>query len=417
MTSRFSRIAICWGILLSGMALGVVTPQEVHAQTEKTCDPRGPGGAPLDNSICGPIAWTDVSSANYVGLRSQYGELTQIPVDVPRTLDGNTVMACRFVDDMASYDIFVPFRTPEEWSSFLNMWDDAYNPGTPMSTGKYVYARLVKCARRTMGEIKPHKTCSTDSTTTPLPYSRVQSPALTYPSGKDVSSVFMCDSGDSFQIVWPMWRALKVSGDSVPTSWPYWNYDTSGWVEGTFDYITGTCGPADGVPRSTAPVASDPTLCSGSGVMAKDISGSGPWSWVCYAKGTDSTMAELSCNAPVAAPKCGKADGVVYSSTPPSSSLCSVGVASGFSSTNPWAWTCKSGPLTASCATEEDTSSSVGCGPAAGQEYETAPTADLCPSGSKASSVTHVDATSPYWQWTCSGGGKKVVCTAVDCGC
>jgi hypothetical protein len=50
------------------------------------------------------------------------------------------------------------------------------------------------------------------------------------------------------------------------------------------------------------------------------------------------------------------------------------------------------------------------CGPAAGQHFSTAPTTDLCSSGT----TTQVVGSGP-WEWTCAGsnGGRTASCQAL----
>lgn len=109
---------------------------------------------------------------------------------------------------------------------------------------------------------------------------------------------------------------------------------------------------------------------------------------------------------------CGSANGVAVS-TAPTANLCASGSASAVTGTDPWDWTCagSNGGRTASCSAPlAQQSVSGACGSANGAGFTSAPTTNLCSAGT-ASAVTG----SGPWTWSCagSGGGSTAVCSAL----
>jgi len=173
----------------------------------------------------------------------------------------------------------------------------------------------------------------------------------------------------------------------------------------------GVCGPANGVAAPTAPTTN---LCrdgTASAVVGTGAGGAGPWSWTCDV-GDDGTSA--SCSAPLGAMggvngACGSANGVA-TMTAPASGLCSSGTATAVTGSGPWDWSCNGsgGGTNASCFAPLE--SLVGaCGSANGVATSTAPTTNLCAAGTP----TPVTGTGP-WTWSCDGsaGGTNASCSA-----
>ena len=111
---------------------------------------------------------------------------------------------------------------------------------------------------------------------------------------------------------------------------------------------------------------------------------------------------------------CGAANGTTVA-TKPTSNLCAVGTASTVSGTGPWAWTCAgaNGGSNASCSAQLQPPPPLAvngaCGSANGEQFVTAPTTNLCSTGS----ASTVSGSGP-WTWSCSGlnGGSTAACTA-----
>jgi len=75
-------------------------------------------------------------------------------------------------------------------------------------------------------------------------------------------------------------------------------------------------------------------LCSSG--TASGVSGTGPWTWTC----TGNSGINGSCSATKKVDGvCGSSDGGIFTSAP-TTNLCSSGTASGVSGTGPWTWTC-----------------------------------------------------------------------------
>jgi hypothetical protein len=121
--------------------------------------------------------------------------------------------------------------------------------------------------------------------------------------------------------------------------------------------VNGVCGSADGVPTSTAPISN---LCSAG--TASAVTGTGPWYWSCAGSkgGTTASCSAPYSPAPING-QCGPANGVP-ASTAPTTGLCSVGLASSVTGTGPWNWSCNgsNGGTTASCSAPTQTGSNAG---------------------------------------------------------
>jgi uncharacterized repeat protein (TIGR02543 family) len=111
---------------------------------------------------------------------------------------------------------------------------------------------------------------------------------------------------------------------------------------------------------------------------------------------------------------CGTANGQSLT-TAPTADLCATGTATLVNGPGPWSWYCNGANdgSTASCtATLQVSPVNGACGAAStgGQSYTTAPTADLCSAGT-ATTVTY---SMPMWSWRCEGtaGGSTIACMA-----
>jgi len=169
----------------------------------------------------------------------------------------------------------------------------------------------------------------------------------------------------------------------------------------------GACGTANNVAVSSTPTTN---LCSVG--TASTVAGNGPWNWMCASTNGGTTA---SCQAPLASTPvngaCGAANNVAVSSKP-TANLCSVGTASTVAGTGPWTWMCpgSNGGTTASCqAPLASTPVNGVCGLADGIAVSTAPTTNLCSTGT----ATSVTGSGP-WNWMCTGsnGGLTPSCSA-----
>jgi len=176
--------------------------------------------------------------------------------------------------------------------------------------------------------------------------------------------------------------------------------------------INGSCGSSNGANLSSAPTTN---LCSVGSASA--VSGTGPWSWTCSGQNTGTTA---SCSANlIINGLCGSANGKTYAYNVTgygSDTQCSVGSSSNTAfpaQGGSTSWTCSgsNGGTTANCSASRNTQVLVNgvCGVANGTTVPTAPTTNLCSSGT----ATAVLGTGP-WSWTCSGsdGGSTASCNA-----
>ena len=186
--------------------------------------------------------------------------------------------------------------------------------------------------------------------------------------------------------------ATAVSHSTGVWHWRCNNIGSSGYATCSVNEAAknDSCGSSANVPSVATPSTN---LCS-NGTVNTPVSGDGiNWSWLCdLAGGGDYSY----CTAPVPSPiggTCGAANGVPVF-TAPVSGFCGSGNYSGFSSLSPWKWTCLgiNGGSTASCTAPL----AVGnCGSANGQYFTSAPTTNLCSSGTASASG--------QWNWTCNG--------------
>ena len=191
------------------------------------------------------------------------------------------------------------------------------------------------------------------------------------------------------------------------------------WVQTHSD---GSCTPLDGVCGAipaggfTILPADLTTLCA-AGSILQNLTGTGPWNWDCYG-----TLGTAHCSAPVYAPTdgaCGTSNGAGLKSAP-TSNLCTSGTVTGVTadgSNSHWLWTCNGidGGSSATCSAV-NVNPAGACGPANGGTSFTTPSlpADLCAAGDTISPVT--ETASGIWQWTCygPGGGPAAFCSEIN---
>lgn len=279
---------------------------------------------------------------------------------------------CRYVQNLAtsSASIFVPFNSLSEWSDFLLNAPTNY-------TAKTTTLNLIACARpvnsaaiatvqssnpglaSTMTNLVTFTPCtslsnlpgcstSADLCTSPSPASRLASlPYDQIGTVVPVSENFTCTTSGG--TVWTQTVQITyTAGNSDPVS--AGGMGSPGWIRGTASYIgsapaAATCGPASGVGATTVPTTN---LCP-SGETASAILGTGPWDWNCV-NNTNATDT-IACSAPING-SCGTAGGA-QTPTAPTTNLCATGTASAVSGNGPWNWTCAgigAGATNASCS-------------------------------------------------------------------
>jgi hypothetical protein len=107
---------------------------------------------------------------------------------------------------------------------------------------------------------------------------------------------------------------------------------------------------------------------------------------------------------------CGSSNGLRLSSAP-TAGLCSAGTASAVAGNGPWLWNCigTNGGTMAQCGASVAVVNGA-CGSSNGQTFSSAPTTNLCNSGT----ATTVNVNGSGWMWQCMGSivGTAAVCTA-----
>ncbi|MDD5013155.1 MAG: hypothetical protein PHD93_02025 [Candidatus Pacebacteria bacterium] len=109
--------------------------------------------------------------------------------------------------------------------------------------------------------------------------------------------------------------------------------------------------------------------------------------------------------------QCGSSDGQLFV-TAPTGNLCSSGTVSSLTGSGPWNWICQGsdGGSNAYCSADKVQPAVNGqCGSSDGQSFVTAPTGNLCSSGT----VSSLTGSGP-WNWICQGsdGGSNAYCSA-----
>lgn len=194
---------------------------------------------------------------------------------------------------------------------------------------------------------------------------------------------------------------------SVTSSSGNWNWTCAGVNGGASascsapQSIDGICGPANGSAVYTKPTSG---LCAGGN--ATPVIGAGPFEWNC--NGINGGM-NVTCSAIlIVNGQCGPAQGQ-YTTTPPTTGLCSAGTETAVAGTGPYAWGCNgiNGGSNISCSS--DVIVNGACGTASNTPTSSAPSTNLCSTGTPGT----VSGGGP-WNWDCtgSGGGTKAFCSA-----
>ncbi|MGC9194890.1 MAG: hypothetical protein ACP5IL_05465, partial [Syntrophobacteraceae bacterium] len=199
------------------------------------------------------------------------------------------------------------------------------------------------------------------------------------------------------QLNLPQGVAVDIAGDIYMA-------DTANYrIRGIYQVLNGACGSSSGKVTSSAPTTG---LCINGAPSA--VSGAGPWTWSCAGEHGGTTASCLA-NPPAENGVCGSSNGGSFSS-PPTSNLCSTGMASTVTGTGPWSWTCSGlfGGTSARCSADPPAVNGT-CGSSNGGAFSSVPTTGLCGSGTASS----VAGTGP-WTWSCTGtyGGTSANCSA-----
>lgn len=170
---------------------------------------------------------------------------------------------------------------------------------------------------------------------------------------------------------------------------------------GTPVLLNAACGPAHALGVSIRPTDG---LCQSG--QPGEVTGNGPWLWTCLG---DHGGAPANCMAPKRVDGlCGPAHQAGFAEKP-DQGLCSTGTPSVVVGAGPWQWSCEgaAGGLSTNCVAQALVH--AGCGPAHGVSTTTPPTTGLCESGTP----TTVIGSGP-WLWTCQGthGGSAINCMA-----
>ncbi|MDR3554780.1 MAG: SBBP repeat-containing protein [Syntrophobacteraceae bacterium] len=214
-------------------------------------------------------------------------------------------------------------------------------------------------------------------------------------------------NGGSFISVPAFNLCRSGAASSVTSGSGTWNWTCAGQYGGTNAScsanlkVNGACGSSGGGSFTVAPATN---LC-GSGT-ASTVSGSGPWTWSCTGLngGTNAgCLANLKVNG-----ACGSSGGGSFTAAP-ATNLCGGGTASTVSGSGPWTWSCTglNGGTNAGCSANLIVNGA--CGSSGGGSFYSAPTKNLCGSGTS----SPLSGSGP-WTWSCTGlnGGTNAGCSA-----
>jgi len=201
------------------------------------------------------------------------------------------------------------------------------------------------------------------------------------------------------------------------------NFDNGKWVWKCYgnggmvacsanqETINITCGSANNQSFSELPTTD---LCAPeTTIVSTVVATETGWSWIC----TGSTgTAPINCSAKrtvsSVTPACGSANGGSFTAAP-TTDLCSSGTATNpITNTTGWSWICTGSTGTApiNCSAKRTVSSvTPACGLANGGSFTSAPTTDLCSSGTATEIITN---DLGNWSWQCEDNNIKVECFA-----
>jgi hypothetical protein len=178
----------------------------------------------------------------------------------------------------------------------------------------------------------------------------------------------------------------------------------------TVSFVTPACGSANGGSFTAAPTTD---LCS-SGTATNPITNTTGWSWICTGStGTALINCSAKRTVSFVTPACGSANGGSFTAAP-TTDLCSSGTATNpITNTTGWSWICTGSTGTApiNCSAKRTVSSvTPACGSANGGSFTAAPTTDLCSSGTATNPITNTTG----WSWICTGstGTAPINCSA-----
>ncbi len=328
---------------------------------------------------------------------------------------------CRSVLNNGSTDIFVPWKTPLEWTAFLNavgktpslanvtlsqccqpmnatVCGAAYNDpvtGNPVPLGYRTLGTVLN------GELYTIVGNSTNIISTPI------DPA--------VQAVGVNNWGAANDILGPL--KSSVLGINYEVTYVC---DNGNWVK---TREIGSCTPVNGACASpgymTAPPADLQTLCGPGSTFANLQPNATGWTWTCKGSGlgTSDALCQAYNQAPVDG-SCGSINGTgSYDQTQMDAmtplQLCSTGTLNGtYSNGNntwyDWFWTCNGqygGALSGQCQAASSRLDGI-CGGDNGQTFGLgyAPGGSLC-QGSGTASVPLLNPVTNVWSWTCTGAG------------
>jgi peptidoglycan hydrolase-like protein with peptidoglycan-binding domain len=124
--------------------------------------------------------------------------------------------------------------------------------------------------------------------------------------------------------------------------------------------VNGSCGSSSGISMSSAPT--DNFCSTGS---ASSIEGSGPWYWNCSGTSGGSTaLCSANTATTVVSGSCGASNNLSLASAP-TTNLCATGSASAVNGSGPWSWACSgsNGGSAASCSASLSTSNTSNSNP------------------------------------------------------
>ncbi|MFZ4856659.1 MAG: MBG domain-containing protein [Desulfuromonadaceae bacterium] len=162
----------------------------------------------------------------------------------------------------------------------------------------------------------------------------------------------------------------------------------------------------EGTGPTPAPSNTTAVLRAGNGCSDTDVNSTDFATGAVNPRNTATAL--NACTVPVVNGSCGGDNGLTLSATP--ANLCSTGTASAVTGSGPWSWSCNgsNGGISANCSALLSSVVNGSCGSASGQVATSAPTTNLCSSGTS----TAVTGSGP-WTWQCasSTGGSSANCS------
>jgi hypothetical protein len=306
-----------------------------------SCPTANPDAAiSTDNTISNPVYTAARSDPGYAGP----------PIDAHNK--------CRYIDNSGSNSLFVPFKSAQEWSAFIQNHPADIAPQLCSRPGAFDIPNNHDSNTPASWYV-PSLSCDPANTyPVTLHYSRVGNTIVmqhgftcTVAGECTTSTPVQCGADQNWTLTA---QATFLAGASSDTGAAQ---PTGGWTMSNLEFsgnkpppnpppaITpGQCGPSNGQAFNSAPTSN---LCGTNNTASALTANSSGWNWTCTGNNGGTTT---SCSATIIPGQCGTSNGQTFSSAPTSNLCGTSNTASALTASGSgWTWTCTGG-TTANCS-------------------------------------------------------------------